>query len=80
MSSVDPNQFGPTQREVLRVLTEADDELTTREIIDRADRLSRASVRGAIERLSSRGIVSKRKYTNNGWNLYWIPENGGAGQ
>lgn len=71
-----PDDLGPSQGPVLEVLLEADGELTTREITDQLERLSRDSVMRSLGRLKRRGLVESRPYNDNGWHKYRVARGG----
>lgn len=67
----DELRLGPSQREVVRVLDEADDWVHRKHILENADRMTNQAVGRVLDTLKERDIVvSKESDKRPDWHVY----------
>lgn len=79
-AEIEPEHFGPVQRQIVQALLEADGPLTIREIEDAVDeRTTRNSVNSALTRLRDRDVLEAEQYDPLGWVRYRLSTHGMEG-
>ena len=71
---IDPSNFGPTQRQIVEALLEADGGVRIAELEEFVDRASYRAVKSSLRRLRDRGIVTAEPVDGRNWLEYSLVE------
>ena len=71
---IDPSNFGPTQRQIVEALLEADGGVRIAELEEFVDRASYRAVKSSLRKLRDRGIVTADPVDGRNWLEYSLVE------